>query len=297
VFMSWWEARPDVTQEQKVERSSNGSSRQTGSKPTPQHMPRKKHEPASEAPSHEDASSSTANCRDSSRQPTFSSPRFSSRRSQRQFAEQAQWAASVRVAASQEATSLHLFYRSGPHDRQQRHHRYRAATSRTTKVTNGKPARSLSTSRARGLGSGHPPRNSAPQRREAPTRVVESPASRIGGREEKLTTAPGPGINRSMSALDRAKLDGASNTKAAAALEAVQAQLREEEEREQAASGAGRKDRRSTESWRTEQRAALAVLRGSGDLSAHLRWDDRRALWTASDGTPLIEATQGMTLW
>ena len=105
-----------------------------------------------------------------------------------------------------------------------------------------------------------------------------------------------------MSAFDRAKLDGVSATKAAAALAAVQEQLRteEDEEREREASAHDEKlrQRAVTEAvWRAEQRANVALLRGSGDLSEHLRWDERRALWTALDGTPIIEATRGLALW
>ena len=320
-WMSWWEARPDLAKDLEHSASGDASSRQTGSKPTPNYMstrlstrrfaflqqpssppslqptkslrrPSNKHEPASEALTHEDASSTARRPRS---QPTFSSPRFSSRRSQRQCEEQAQWAASARVAraAAQEAAALHA-HRSEPYGKQQRHQQHRAATSRPTKVSNDKDARRSSTSRVRSSGGRHPlPRETAPQRLAAPTatRVAGSPASLTS-----LTSSPAV-LNRSFSALDRAKLNSISATKAAAALEAVEAQLREEEERERAASVAGRKDRKSTETWRIEQRAALAVLRGSGDLSAHLKWDERRALWTALDGTAVAEATRGVMLW
>ena len=99
------------------------------------------------------------------------------------------------------------------------------------------------------------------------------------------------GPTLSMSALDRAKLDGESFNKAEAALQAVDAQ-RHREDLEASLQV------RPIEDWRLEKRAREAIVLHSHDLSTYMKWDQRSLSWCNLAGTPLLaEATVPISLW
>ena len=121
-------------------------------------------------------------------------------------------------------------------------------------------------------------------------RDKETQVSASGERILQLSSART--MSGSMSALDRAKLDGESLNKAEAALQAVDAQLHREDLE------ASLQVRPIEEDWRLEKRAREAIVLHSHDLSTYMKWDQRSSSWCNLAGTPLLaEATVPISLW
>lgn len=241
---------------------------------------------------------------------TYASPRFSSARSHRLIVEQQ---AQVRLMKDMPSILSGRRFQSGPTRRKGTSY---AGSSRMTSYTNssqGTPTQQQQQMQACSnvtFHSGVKP--SKVHQRASSTRGSAafeacSPPSYLRSKERKVdqqVSAAGKSILRlpsartmsagptlSMSALDRAKLDGESFNKAEAALQAVDAQ-RHREDLEASLQV------RPIEDWRLEKRAREAIVLHSHDLSTYMKWDQRSSSWCNLAGTPLLaEATVPISLW